>query len=743
MLSGPGARPSSWPGAEVDADAAPLGARLRRALAAGADLVAIDGANVIDPRLIGFLLRSARPAVAARGEGAGRAVALRLEPAQADAIPADATDLRAVADALVAAGRIAPVDEAAFPAYVDKLRRSLPYWLHVVADGATRKRLERQMFWENYKGSTDLLTRWVYPPIVWPLVLLCTRLRIHPNVVTLVSIVFTIAAVPLFARGDWIAGFLCAYAMSVLDSVDGKVARLTLTDSKIGNVLDHGIDQVHPPFWYFAWAWGLGARTPGRSALPGRALADLLLLRRPDRARHRQAPPRLRAARRDPARRPGAQLDRAAQHHDDDHGVRAAARPGPGRLLDRHRLAGPDVRLACRPYDLARIHFAQRAPGGLMSGVEVIAVSTPAEMDRFIKLPYALYAADPNFVPPLLLEREEALSPKKNPYFQHAEAKFWLARRGGRDVGRISAQIDRLVKDPEIGHFGMLVAEDRPEVFAALFAAAEGWLRERGKKRVLGPFNLSINEETGLLVDGFDTPPMLLMGHDPRYAGAAHRGPRLRQDQGRRSPTSADTAGDLPASVQRFIEKRLPGTMTVRQLDTKRYEEEFDTVTEIFNDAWSLNWGFIPFTEAEIAHMAKSLKPLHRPGLRCHRRARRPRRSASASPCRTSTRLIADFKGRLLPFNWIKLLLAAEARRAHGARAADGHPAQLQRRPDRRARAAAHHRRDPQGASRQGREAGRDVVDPRGQPADAAHDRSARRASPTRPTASTRSASRG
>ena len=154
-----------------------------------------------------------------------------------------------------------------------------------------------------------------------------------------------------------------------------------------------------------------------------------------------------------------------------------------------------------------------------MSGVEVIAVSTPAEMDRFIKLPYALYAADPNFVPPLLLEREEALSPKKNPYFQHAEAKFWLARQGGRDVGRISAQIDRLVKDPEIGHFGMLVAEDRPEVFAALFAAAEGWLRERGKKRVLGPFNLSINEESGLLVDGFDTPPMLLMGHDARYAG--------------------------------------------------------------------------------------------------------------------------------------------------------------------------------------------------------------------------------
>jgi len=289
-----------------------------------------------------------------------------------------------------------------------------------------------------------------------------------------------------------------------------------------------------------------------------------------------------------------------------------------------------------------------------MSGVEVMTVSTPAEMNRFIKLPYALYAADPNFVPPLLLEREEALSPKKNPYFQHAEAKFWLARQGGRDVGRISAQIDRLVKDPEIGHFGMLVTEDRPEVFAALFAAAEGWLRERGKKRVLGPFNLSINEETGLLVDGFDTPPMLLMGHDPRYAG-----PRIEALGYTKTKDVIayirDTGSELPPTVQRFIEKRLPGTMKVRQLDTKRYKEEFDTVTEIFNDAWSLNWGFIPFTEAEIAHMAKSLKPLIDPA--CVAIVELDGRAIGFGIALPNlNELIADFKGRLLPFNWIKLL---------------------------------------------------------------------------------------
>ena len=127
-----------------------------------------------------------------------------------------------------------------------------------------------------------------------------------------------------------------------------------------------------------------------------------------------------------------------------------------------------------------------------------------------IGLPARLQAGDPHFVTPLALERREALSPRKNPYFQNAEARFWLARREGRDVGRISAQVDARAPDPEVGHFGLIAGEDDPEVFAALFQAAEAWLRSRGKRRVLGPFNLSINEETGLLVDGFDTPPMML-----------------------------------------------------------------------------------------------------------------------------------------------------------------------------------------------------------------------------------------
>jgi hypothetical protein len=289
-----------------------------------------------------------------------------------------------------------------------------------------------------------------------------------------------------------------------------------------------------------------------------------------------------------------------------------------------------------------------------MNKIDIIAVASPAELDRFIKLPALLYANDPAFVPPLVLERREALSPAKNPYFQHAETQFWLARRDGRDVGRISAQIDRLVADPDVGHFGMIAAEDDAEVFAALFGAAEAWLRERGKTRILGPFNLSINEETGLLVDGFDTPPVLMMGHDPRYS-APHieaLGYAKTKDL---IAYLYDIDHELPAAARRKIDKRKPEALTVRTLDKQRYQEEFDMVTSIFNDAWSLNWGFIAFTQAEIAHMAKSLKPLIDPN--CVAIVEMNGEAVGFGIALPNlNELVADFGGRLLPFNWIKLL---------------------------------------------------------------------------------------
>ena len=296
----------------------------------------------------------------------------------------------------------------------------------------------------------------------------------------------------------------------------------------------------------------------------------------------------------------------------------------------------------------------------MKGSVDIIAVATPAELDRFIALPSQLHRNDPAYIAPLLLERKEALSPAKNPYFQHAETQFWLARRDGRDVGRISAQIDSLVNDPEVGHFGMIAAEDDAEVFAALFATAEGWLRARGKRHILGPFDLSINEETGLLIDGFDTPPVMMMGHAPRYAAA--RIEALGYAKAKDLVAYLyDMDRELPRAARRKIDSRTAQALTVRHLDKSRYLEEFDTVTAIFNDAWSQNWGFIAFTQAEIAHMAKSLKLLIDPT--CVAIVEMNGEAVGFGIALPNlNELIRDFNGRLLPFNWLKLLWRLRAR---------------------------------------------------------------------------------
>ncbi|HZZ69915.1 MAG TPA: dATP pyrophosphohydrolase, partial [Phenylobacterium sp.] len=241
--------------------------------------------------------------------------------------------------------------------------------------------------------------------------------------------------------------------------------------------------------------------------------------------------------------------------------------------------------------------------------VEVIPVQTKAELERFIRVPMRLMAADPKYVAPLMFERREALSPKTNPFFQHADYQFFLARRDGRDVGRISAQIDHLAKfDPEVptGLFGMIAAEDDAEVFAALFAAAEGWLRARGRKQVLGPFNLSISEEVGLLVDGFDSPPMIMMPHDPRWTA------RRVEEQGyiKAKDVYAYINEDgfrFSDHVERRLARGLPEGVTIRHAEMKHLDREVKILADIVNDAWSDNWGGLSLTEAETKHLGESL----------------------------------------------------------------------------------------------------------------------------------------
>jgi phosphatidylglycerophosphate synthase len=221
-------------------------------------VLALDGAAAVDPRLIAYLAARGGSAAAVSGKGEDRTAALRLE---GEDVPEDCDDVIILATRLLAEGRVAEVTEKDVPTFVANLRRDLPFWMFRVPDDDARRRGERFLFWSNYKGSTDFLTRWVYPPLVWPMVRLACRWRIHPNWVTLASVILAFAAVPLFAAGWFWTGLLAAYTMSVLDSVDGKIARLTLTDSVLGNVLDHGLDIVHPPLWYLAWAWGLGGHS--------------------------------------------------------------------------------------------------------------------------------------------------------------------------------------------------------------------------------------------------------------------------------------------------------------------------------------------------------------------------------------------------------------------------------------------------------------------------------------------------
>ena len=248
-----------------------------------------------------------------------------------------------------------------------------------------------------------------------------------------------------------------------------------------------------------------------------------------------------------------------------------------------------------------------------MSSISIRPVLNKKDQITFLKVPFPIYASDPNWVAPLFLERFEHLSEKKNPYFQHATAQLFIAEKDGKPVGRISAQVCQLHQErykDATGQFGFLEAVDDPEVFAALFKAAEDWLRAKGMKRALGPFSFSINDETGLLIDGFDTMPNMMMGHATRYYQ------KRVEEQGFTKAKDVlayefDNVKGLPPTMRKMVDRMMAsGDLTIRPLNKKNMASEIDIVMDIFNDAWSENWNYVPFTRAEVAMLAQLFKML-------------------------------------------------------------------------------------------------------------------------------------
>lgn len=240
------------------------------------------------------------------------------------------------------------------------------------------------------------------------------------------------------------------------------------------------------------------------------------------------------------------------------------------------------------------------------------------DLERFIALPYDLHRTDPLWVPQLRMDVRTLLSPVKNPFFQHAEAQYFLARRNGRVVGRIGAiknDAHNREHSDRVGFFGFFESIDDQEVADALFDAAAGWVRGKGFDTLRGPMSPSVNDECGLLVDGFETPPTLMMPHNPRwYVG-------LTEAAGFKKAMDLicyQGSGAMPERLVRgarvVAERR---GITLRPLNIKRFREEVELVKELYNAAWEKNWGFVPLTNAEIDHLAKQLKPVVVPDLVC------------------------------------------------------------------------------------------------------------------------------
>jgi len=303
------------------------------------------------------------------------------------------------------------------------------------------------------------------------------------------------------------------------------------------------------------------------------------------------------------------------------------------------------------------------------SALTIRPVRTKKDKKAFVDLAWEVYKDDPAWVPPLKDEVHGLITPGKNPWFEHAKAEFWLAERGGKLVGRISAQVDELVGEhmgQGTGQWGMFEVLDG-QAAARLIKTAEDWLRAQGMTRALGPISLSIWDEPGLEIEGFDEPPTAMMGHHrPEYRGWIEAAGYAKAKDLVTYALNIEHWDD--PKIDRLIEMGEHNPrIRIRMVDKSKFQDEARLILNLLNDAWSNNWGYVPLTEAEINYAGKKLKPIiFNELVRVAELDGEPVAFMLTIP--DINELTKDLNGELFPFNWIKLLWRLRKPRARRLR---------------------------------------------------------------------------
>jgi len=296
-------------------------------------------------------------------------------------------------------------------------------------------------------------------------------------------------------------------------------------------------------------------------------------------------------------------------------------------------------------------------------------IDSKSDRKKFVKMPWLIYKDDPHWIPPLLIERLEAINPKKNPFFEHGEAAFFLAERDGVAVGRITAHINRLHNEyhkDKTGFFGFFESINEQVVADALLRVAEGWLKAKGCDKVLGPESFSTNEEVGLLIQSFEMPIMLFCPYNPPFYQ------ELIEKSGYQKTKDLYgwhyTVGNIPEAPRKIAEavEKHPG-LKIRLLDKKNFKRDVMILKDIFNASWSKNWGFVPWTDREVEHSASMLKIIAKEDLIVV--AELNGEPIGISICIPNLMEILDgLNGRLFPFGIFKLLYRLKFHKFNQAR---------------------------------------------------------------------------